>query len=118
MLVIVQHNRFGGPVEPTFQRDNLRTEVTGSDLDDLDDDYYDTSDDDDDDGEANIDDGLLDAVFDELPGTGQTRPPPPPPSRPSPPSSPSCPTCPPFTQSQGGGFYYCIMGGQHYISIH
>ena len=35
----------------------------------------------DDGGEANIDDGLLDAVFDELPGTGQTRPPQP--SRPS-----------------------------------
>ena len=66
-----------------FPGSNLRTEVTGSDLDDLDDEYYDTSDDsassDDanDDNEFNIDDGLLDSVFDELPGTGQTRPPPP-----------------------------------------
>ena len=75
----------------SFPRSNLRTEVTGSDLDDLDDEYYDTSDDseakDGDDNDFNIDDGLLDSVFDELPGTGQTRPPPPsirPVSRPSP----------------------------------
>lgn len=68
----------------SFPGSNLRTEVTGSDLDDLDDDYYDTSDDSaskdyndsNDVTEFNIDDGLLDSVFDELPGTGQTRPPP------------------------------------------
>ena len=42
--------------------------MTGSDLDDTDE-YYDTSDDsDDEESVANIDDGLLDAVFDELPG--------------------------------------------------
>jgi len=87
--------------------------VTGSDLDDTDD-YYDTSDDsDDEESVANIDDGLLDAVFDELPGTGQTRPSAPTRPRPAVPTLPSsgCPTCPTFPQSQGGGFYYCIMGG-------
>merc|ERR1719445_480146 len=105
-----------GVTRTSFAKDSLREEATGSDLDDTDDEYYDTSDVDinsEDDGEANIDDGLLDAVFDELPGTGQTRPPQPPRptvTRPSRPSS-GCPTCPSFPQSQGGGFYYCIMGG-------
>ena len=57
-----------------------------------------------DDEEVNIDDGLLDAVFDELPGTGNTRPPKTQaPRRPSPPS----------ISSPGGGFYYCIMGGSN-----
>ena len=54
--------------DPRFVKDNLKEEVTGSDLDDTDE-YYDTSDDsDDEESVANIDDGLLDAVFDELPG--------------------------------------------------
>merc|ERR1719445_2201037 len=101
-----------GVTRTSFAKDSLREEATGSDLDDTDDEYYDTSDVDinsEDDGESNIDDGLLDAVFDELPGTGQTRPPPPPraPTRPSPPRGPSST----FPQSGGGGFYYCIMGG-------
>ena len=55
-----------------------------------------------DDDEVNIDDGLLDAVFDELPGTGNTRPPKP----------PRIPTSTSFP-STGGGFYYCIMGGSN-----
>ena len=108
------------------------TEVSGSDLDDDYDEEYDSSEVDinseDAETESNIDDGLLDAVFDELPGTttkikcpdfftriyisgtGQTRPPPPPraPTRPSPPRGPSST----FPQPGGGGFYYCIMGGQ------
>ena len=47
--------------------------MTGSDLDDTDE-YYDTSDDsDDEESVANIDDGLLDAVFDELPGKIQQK---------------------------------------------
>ena len=53
-----------------MRKDSLKEEVTGSDLDDTD--YYDTSDDtSDDDNEPNIDDGLLDAVFDELPGKNE-----------------------------------------------
>ena len=61
-----------------------------------------------DDDEVNIDDGLLDAVFDELPGTGNTRPPKPPRI----PTSQECPTCPSFPSTKGG-FYYCIMGGSN-----
>jgi len=66
-----------------------------------------------DDDEVNIDDGLLDAVFDDLPGTGNTRPPKQPqvPKTIFPPSQ-GCPTCPSFP-STGGGFYYCIMGGSN-----
>ena len=48
-------------------------EVSGSDLDDDYDEEYDSSEVDinseDEETESNIDDGLLDAVFDELPGT-------------------------------------------------
>ena len=48
-------------------------EVSGSDLDDDYDEVYDSSEVDinseDEETESNIDDGLLDAVFDELPGT-------------------------------------------------
>merc|ERR1712117_484131 len=54
---------------------------------------------DEDEEEVNIDDGLLDAVFDELPGTGNTRPPKPQVPRRQIPSS------------GGVCFYYCIMGG-------
>ena len=62
------------------------------------------SDEDEDEEKVNIDDGLLDAVFDELPGTGNTRPP-----KPQIPKRPNRPTTP----SSGGGFYYCIMGGSN-----
>jgi len=57
-----------------------------------------------DEDEVNIDDGLLDAVFDELPGTGNIRPP-----QPQIPQRPKTPSIP----SAGGGFYYCIMGGSN-----
>lgn len=56
--------------------------------------------------EPNIDDGLLDSVFDQLPGTGRTRPPAPQP-RPAPAAPRTSPT------RAGGGFYYCIMGGNN-----
>ena len=70
---VVADNIFIFGNDPRFVKDNLKEEVTGSDLDDTDD-YYDTSDDsDDEESVANIDDGLLDAVFDELPGKMQQK---------------------------------------------
>jgi len=78
---------------------NNRVSDTREDFSDKNTDIEDLSDEDEE--EVNIDDGLLDAVFDELPGTGNTRPPKP--------QVPRRPT----TSSSGGGFYYCIMGGSN-----
>ena len=164
---VVADNIFIFGNDPRFVKDNLKEEVTGSDLDDTDD-YYDTSDDsDDEESVANIDDGLLDAVFDELPGKMQQKniekimktkqsvhiktfnfnqiffqEPVKHDLQPRQDQNllfqlylvqvpwqdiwylwpiiflfiksffSGCPTCPTFPQSQGGGFYYCIMGGK------
>lgn len=78
---------------------NNRVSDTRRDFNDKNSDIEDLSDEDEE--EVNIDDGLLDAVFDELPGTGNTRPPKPQAPRRQTPSS------------GGGGFYYCIMGGSN-----
>eukprot|EP00088_Acartia_fossae_P069816 TRINITY_DN9205_c0_g1_i2.p1 TRINITY_DN9205_c0_g1~~TRINITY_DN9205_c0_g1_i2.p1 ORF type:complete len:527 (+),score=102.23 TRINITY_DN9205_c0_g1_i2:149-1729(+) len=80
--------------------------------DNNDDDYYqyqdqdpeyeddNTDEDDYEDEDDNIDDGLLDEVFNELPGVDNKKPP----VKKSNTSSTSCPTCYP-------GYYYCVMGG-------
>jgi hypothetical protein len=64
--------------------------------------------DDDDDNEVNIDDGLLDDVFEDLPDN-QNKPLPKPtritPSNPRNSNAGNCPSC--------GGSYYCLMGGSN-----
>jgi len=70
-------------------------------------------DDDDDEDEENvdIDNDLLDEVFQDLPGTRNARPPQPQPKRRFPQrgqNRTNCPSCP-----GGGGFYYCLMGGRN-----
>jgi len=81
-------------------------------------DYYDDSQSDNnengenDEDEVNIDDGLLDDVFEELPSTANDPPQKQPRNHPNKAKSPEtnsnngkCPSC--------GGFYYCLMGGSN-----
>ena len=66
---VCSNQQFGNNIILEKDVDRLKEEVTGSDLDE--EEYYEddvTEEEEDGEDEVNIDDGLLDAVFDELPG--------------------------------------------------